>query len=228
MEHIWIAWDLAALLIIALCVWLAARRGFVGTLISFFSYIVAAIAANAVSKPAAAWMYENFMGDFVKNILTGSLRETLAKNGGVAEFAENAPIWLRGSFGQVPEGALATIDLSQNAARAVDLFVDSSLRDSIVWILAGLLFLFAFALFAFIVKQIANMFTFVDRIPLIGTVNTVLGGVLGGVQAVIILLVIAIFAHLVVTLSGDIFAAVNSSVFEKSFLMRVFYNMTAF
>jgi uncharacterized membrane protein required for colicin V production len=228
MGQIWIIWDLAALLILAGCIFFAARAGFVRTLISFFAYVVAAVAANILSRPAAVWMYDTFLGDFIKGILTGSLRETLAKDGGALQFAENAPVWLRGAFGLVPEEMLNAMDLSQNAARAVDTFVESSLREGIVWLLGGIVFFFSFLILVVIVKQIAKLFTFVDKIPLIGTLNTALGGVLGAVEAVIILCVIAVFAHAFVMLSGDLLPVVNSTVFEKSFLMRFFYNMTAF
>ena len=227
MEHAWLLWDLGALVLVLLCVGTAARHGFVRTVISFFSYVIAAVAANMLSRPAAAWLYENAVSGFVKGVLTGSLRETLAKNGGAREFAAGAPVWLRGSLEALPESALSSIDFTQSAARAVDVFVDSALRDTLLWILSGLCFLFLFSVLAFLVRQFAKLFTGVQSIPLIGTVNTVLGGCLGAIQAVILLIVIAVAARLLVVLTDGGFSWLSPAVFDQSFFMRFFYNLTA-
>jgi hypothetical protein len=46
-----------------------------------------------------------------------------------------------------------------------------------------------FTILLVIVKQVAKLFTGLQSIPLVGTVNTVLGGCVGAVQAVILLVI---------------------------------------
>ena len=224
----WIVWDLAAFVVIVLCVAVGAKKGFVGLVISFFSYIAAAIIANALSTPAAKWLYENMVGDFVKGVLTGSLRQAIARDSTVADFIEHVPLWLRIPVAAVSEESMAQLDFSQNAAIAVNMFVDSALGGTITWLLSCFVFLLLFTLLAFIINQIAKMFTFVDKIPLVGTMNTVLGGCAGAAEAVIILLAAAVVVHLIIVFSGGVLSWISPEVMEKSFLFRFFYGLTDF
>ena len=228
MQSTWLIWDLAALIVIVLCVCVGAKKGFVRMVISFFSYILAAIVANILSTPAAKWIYENIVGDFVKGVLTGSLRQAMVRHGTIEEFIEHVPLWLRIPVSHVPEESMTQIDFSQNAAIVIDVFVDTALGDTIIWLLSCFVFLVLFALLSFIINQIAKMFTFVDRIPLVGTLNTVLGGCAGGAEAVIILLAVAVLAHLIIVFSGGVLSWVNPEIMDKSFLFRFFYILTSF
>jgi len=228
LQSVWLFWDLAALIVIAVCVFIGARNGFVRMVISFFSYIAAAIAANILSTPAAQWLYDNAVGNFVKEVLSGSLRQASARRGTVEEFLSFVPLWLKIPMAKVPEESLSGIDFSGNVSAVIDVFVDSALGETIVWLLSCLVFLILFALLASIINQIAKMFTFVDRIPLIGTLNTVLGGCAGAAEAVFILVAVAILVHIIIVLSGGVLSWVSPEVMEKSFLFRFFYGLTAF
>jgi uncharacterized membrane protein required for colicin V production len=225
----WLVLDLIALAVIAGCVYFASRAGFVRTILGLTSYILAAIISAISSRAAAEWLYQAFIEGFVKGVLTGNLRAAFMRSVTPADFAESMPVWLRSFFANLPPEAFEGMDFSQNIARVVDAFVDDFLRGQIIWVLAAVLFLFIFVLAAFILRQIIGMFGgLVERLPIVGSLDKILGGVVGGAQAIIILLVAVTAFHAINMFSGGVVPWINPDVIGRTFIVRFFYFLTAF
>ena len=222
----WIVLDLIALLIMAGCVYFAARAGFVRTILGLTSYIAAMLVSSYFAKTVAGWLYEAFADNFIKGFLRGNIRASIMRG----EAPDSSlPIWLRAFFARLSDGDIAGIDFSGSIDRTVDVLVDSFLRNQIVWVLSAAVFLLLFALTAFILRQLIGVFGgLIEKLPIFGTIDTVLGGIVGGGQAVIILLVTAIVFHVVNMFSGGAVPWINPDVLSRGFIMRFFYYLTGF
>jgi len=222
----WIVLDLIALLIMAGCVYFAARDGFVRTILGLTSYIIAAIISHQFSRVVAEWLYEAFVDNFVKGFLRGNIRASIMRGDSPDG---NLPVWLQSFFDRIPGEEIAQMNFTGSIDRTVDMLVDNLLRDQIVWILSAIAFLLLFALTAFILRQLIGVFSsLIEKLPIFGRLDTILGAVVGGGQAVIILLVVAIAFHAINMFSGGAVPWINPDVLNRGFIMRFFYFLTSF
>lgn len=228
MDKAWLIWDIVAVAIIVMCISKGAKNGAVRTIMNSLSYIIAIIAAKIFSSGLAQWLYDNVVSDLLRSSLAGTVRETMAKNGSINEVWANAPLWIKGIIALIPAESVKDVDISSNITAVVDSLMQNVLREPMLWILSALIFVLMFMILSVTIRQIAKVFTVINKIPLIGAVNTVLGGILGAANAIIVLLVIAVFAHVVVTFSAGSIPWVSSQIFEQSFVMRFFYRITQF
>ena len=79
-------------------------------------------------------------------------------------------------------------------------------------------------LFIFIFRIIGKMLNNVNRIPLVGGINNILGGVLGLVKAIILLYIAAIVISIIVSFTGGEF----QNIIDNSYAFRLFYQYNPF
>ena len=72
--------------------------------------------------------------------------------------------------------------------------------------------------------HIAAALKFVNKIPVLGGMNAVLGGAVGLVEGVITLCVVCIVARMIISLSGGNIVFMNEATIDSTLLFRVFYN----
>ena len=70
-----ILYDILLIALLVICVVVAARRGFVGTLVHFIGYFAALIGAWLLSRPLAQWIYEKLIDPSVQQGLTEKFEE---------------------------------------------------------------------------------------------------------------------------------------------------------
>ena len=76
MNQTWWLYDLTVLAILILCIWGGWRRGILHTAISFVSYLLAMLLANAAAEPIAETIYDRFLS----SVCTQWLEEELESN----------------------------------------------------------------------------------------------------------------------------------------------------
>ena len=225
----WIILDLAALAIFALCVFFAARNGFVQTILTFVSYIIALILASHFGRMIARWFYESVVENFVEGVMIGHFRQAAQRGITGYEFVETAPIWIRSFLMRMTPEEVAAINFAESPAVAAGNLMSSFLRDQILWILGAIGFLILFLLLLFLLRQFTGVFSeLVDKIPIVGRLDHLLGGVLGAIQGIIILVLIAMLMHAINAFSGNVVPWINPYVINRGFIMRLFYHLTSF
>ena len=75
-----------------------------------------------------------------------------------------------------------------------------------------------------ILSIIAKAMEFVNKIPLIGGLNVVLGGAVGLVQGLLTICVVCIVVRVITTLSGGNVMFFNNTAIEASYVFKLFYN----
>lgn len=167
------------------------------------------IIAEAVSKASSA------MG-FVNTLCRGLpewLREYAAGYAGLPKFA--------GFLGSIVTGKADINDISAEAAQIL-------IRPAVILPLTALIFSLIFAIIGFVLRVVVKCFSIVEKIPVVGRANTVLGGFVGLVESFAVLLVISFALHAVIILTGNKMVFFNTPTIEATrafkFIYGIFYS----
>lgn len=224
-RYIWLLWDAGAVLLIASLVRQSAERGFVRTLLGLAGYVVALLVARYGSPYLAELLYENVVRDAIKLVLAGNLEEALAGGGASAgELVGLIPFALQRIMGGNAEDAAAQA-LDSGMEQVVETLINAALREPVLSILQGLTFLLLFSLVMLAVRFVSGLFYGVFKLPILGSVNAVLGGIVGVGKAVLVLILVALVAQLVILATGGGYPWLNPQVIDDTYVFRVFYRI---
>lgn len=218
---IWLVWDILAVAIIFRSVYRCAYRGFVSTIVGFLIYVVAAVAAGAVYMRVAGYLYDNIVHDAVLHILTRSFNQALVGSGSAKGIISAMPYALRLLIGD-KSADVAAIS-GDEAGLLAEQVISVALEDPLMTALHAAGFLLVFTIAAFFMRWLARFFTGVNDLPVIGTLNTAMGGIVGVFEGVLSLFVSGFILRLAVTFSGGGLWWLNDSVIMKTYIWRLFY-----
>ena len=85
--------------------------------------------------------------------------------------------------------------------------------------------LLIFILCAIIIRALASVFGAVRKIPVVGTLNAVLGAGVGVVFAVLVLFLLGIAGSLFIALSAGGVSWFNQEIIDQSFVYRFFFGL---
>lgn len=213
-----ILYDILLIALLVICVVVAARRGFVGTLVHFIGYFAALIGAWLLSRPLAQWIYEKLIDPSVQQGLTEKFEEA----GG------DLILGTQQFFSSLPQGvsnALALAGITGDSAAGVldfsgaDVAVQVShsiIMPAVVAILGSILFLVLFSVLLFVVRHFVRVSRLIGRIPLVGGINRFLGAVLGVVEGCIAAYLAVCVIHLLSIWLGDSVSILSPQVLSQA------------
>lgn len=220
--YIWVIWDLLAVIIFFSCVYRCAGRGFVSTIAGLLVYVVAAAAAAATYAYIAGFLYDNFVYELVQHVLTRNFNMMLADGGKNAQSVVHAiPLLLRLLVGQ-KSGDVAALPASE-ADMLADTVIEIALKDPLMTLLYAAGFLLVFSLAAFFMRFLTRFLTGINRIPVIGLLNTVLGGIAGVIEGILSLYISGFVLRLIVVISGGAWTWLSADIIDKTYIWRLFY-----
>lgn len=226
-EYTWLLWDILAVVVLFYFVYNSAAKGLIRTLVSFAGYAIAAVSARMLSPIAAEKFYDTIVQDAIHHVILSRFEKGIEDGAsGLAQLLQALPSGLQRMIsGTSLEDTLSLADTDVSAL--VDNIVNIALKETVLSILQSLLFLLIFTLSLVLVRHIARAFTGVYKIPVIGTVNTVLGGVVGVLEGVLVLLIAAVLIRLLLNFS-DGFSLMNESIMDQTYIWRAFYSAIPF
>lgn len=89
--------------------------------------------------------------------------------------------------------------------------------------LRAIVFCVIFAAVTAILNLIAYVSKIINKVPIVASVNSVSGAVLGALKAVLSLVMICIIMRMLIALSGDSLVFINNTTIEKTFIFRHIY-----
>lgn len=222
-----ILFDVGVLLILALFVWLGAKRGLVLTLCGLVAVVVALIGAsllsNALAEPVAE-LVEPMITERIQSTLDESIQSTefTTESGGVAEDADS--ISLVGVVGQLKESKLFSgfaesfqRAVSEGTAQVVTSAARSVAHYAAVQIAHGILFVLGFVLILIAWFILSHALDLVAKLPGLHSLNKLGGGAIGFLKGCIILFVLAWLLRV----CGW---RLPEETVEKTYLVRFFLN----
>lgn len=220
-NYIWVLWDLLAIGIIYHRVRKCAHMGFVSTIIRLLVYIVAVVVAQMTYLKLADFLYDNVIREAIQSTLVRNFNNMLNGIGESQDILHSIPFGLRMLLGfNKPEVAtLPVTDASGMAGQVIEM----ALKQPVMSILHGVGFLLIFVLTAYLMRFVARLFTGINHVPLIGTLNAALGGVAGVVEGLIMLFVGGFIMRIIIALSGEAWWWLSTSVIGSTYIWRLFY-----
>ena len=208
------------------------KRGFLSSLLKTFGFFIACFAGYVGSRALAETVYQLFLR---QNIIK-SVENALVNSA----FSNDVSIAVDSVMGTVPkafqgfflnffggnEGLNKEVgSLISGSAQSVSI----SLTDQIVYpivftvLQASFFILLFFAVMVF-VRIFIRALKGVKHLPLIGPVNSLLGGVMGVFQGILTIVIIVLILHFVIGMTGNQVSYLNEDVINNTYIFKYFYN----
>lgn len=213
--------------LLCLCVWVGYRKGLVASIVSLGGYIISLLAATWLGKLFAPMVFERWL----RSGMIEKVGEQLASAGSVEELqaavnqiSDKIPGFLNGILfqGQTASDYMAS-HLGDSASSIAQDLVDQFLGPVTIFLLECILFVLLFAVCRLLVHIILKIAVTINYIPVIGTVNGLLGGCVGVFQAGVYLLLLAMVCEIIILFTHDSLGWLNTQQIESTYLFAMFY-----
>lgn len=114
--------------------------------------------------------------------------------------------------------------MQSKSLSAKDAIVNGIVEPCVKILVQTVAFGIIFLVVVILLSLLSRLLKFVNKIPVIGGLNAMCGGIIGLIQGVFGIFVICLVVRLITILSGGNIMFFNSAAIESTFLFRVFYN----
>lgn len=225
--------DLFLVAMVILIVLFAAKKGFVRSVFSLLGIIAAVVVSFLLAKSLAGMIFDSMVRPWLMDMVHTQVLEAGAQDiqGAVAGLYANLPSVLSGMLNMVfgsQEELVSQLQTSMNGDVATTLssLIADAMSPFITMLIGSLLFILLFILCGIALKIIDKALISVRHLPVIGGLDSVLGGVLGAVQALIVLMLFALVARVLISLSSNEWTWLNTQVVESTYLFKYFYHFS--
>ena len=217
--------DVILIAVIVLTAFHYKKKGFVAGLLDLVGNLLALLVAWIASDRISPTVFENFF----KQGLIEKITQTVQEQGtsGLTMLVENFSSILPGGMADEVTRSLQDI-LGSGAPDLAVRIVDTILTPLIVPMITVVLFFIAFAVCKLVISMLVAVLTNINKIPVIGSVNELLGilvGVAGGVLNVVLLLCL-IWA--VVAITNNNLPVLNHDMLSGSMMYSLFSRYNPF
>lgn len=151
----------------------------------------------------------------------------------VQSFVESLPSYLQeivaDYFADSEESLITGIKALVGTPATTAAYIEETIiAPTIIPVIKFIAFLIIFTIALILVKIISKVFRRIKRIPILGSVNSLLGAIFGALQGIAIILLIAIILHGIIALSKNELVVLNDVTIEQTNLFKIAYNADLF
>lgn len=231
-----IVMDVSVALIILGMVLSSSRKGFLVSLVNAAGYLVSCIGAYIGSRVLAQTVYEAFLRDKLVADVSEALADTVTSADVTMQITnalEGVPGILRnmvyGFFGNSNDiAAQVEGKLLSSTGSVSATLVDQVLYPVLYVVMQSLFFLLVFAAMRVILSAVIEMLRNIRKFPLVGTVDTLAGGAMGLLEAILVLFVVVLVLRFLISISGGKIPFLNEDVIETTYVFKLFYKFGPF
>lgn len=200
--------DLLLVVLAIAIVVMSSRKGFVASCLDAFSVVISGFASYKIFEPVSEWVYNLFVRDLVKTTFARAL-DDISSNHTVSEKVSIM-------IDALPQSALKIAErMGFNAKSFVNSFNQSLAADKDAFIEAVtdkvaynvmitltqiIVFIALFVVLGLLIRLVASFLSeYLKKIPVVGGMDTFLGGVLGLVKGAIVLVVVTSILYIVLS-----------------------------
>ncbi len=218
--------DLAVVAIVVLLVYGGYRRGVIKTVAELICNVVSSVLASAVGSIISVGLYENYVKGFIIDTIKNSLPEFTA--------ATRTSDVIKGIMTESPEYVRNVLEMQNIDAEAINRDIiqagtdipatlESMVRPVILKVFTVLVTIILFIIIVSVAALISKALTkTVDTVGL-GTVNKIFGGILGLIEAVVILAMISLIIYiLTVMLPTDLAQGLRDAI-DSTFIYKIIF-----
>ena len=215
--------DVIAVGLIVIMFFVAKRKGFVRSVLNLLGTAISALAAYITSGPAGDFVYNTLARGNVINAIQSVLDAGGATADGIVS-SVTSTLSVLASDANLPadiQSALAGLSGQSNDVVAAAL-ADGPVALAMSPLMRGVCFVVLFFLFLIVVRILANLLSKgLHKLPIIGTVDCWLGGVVGLAEGLLLVLVMACVISMIPAVTGS--PLVTQADIDATYLFRYFY-----
>lgn len=228
--------DLICICIAFFIIFAAYRRGFLRSVILIVGYIASISISFILSRTLSERIYQHFISGWLSEQVDEILAQTIhadSFSSVVSELLSNLPDFLSNSIYSIYGGEAELIKSLETATGGMaenigDVITNTILAPILNSLLQMVLCLLIFMICAIIVKVIAALFKGFYSLPIIGTINSLLGGIIGFVQALFVLYILGLCVSVFISLTADGVNWLNEDIIRSTWIFRWFYGFSLF
>ena len=211
--------DLVIILIIAICVLIGIKRGAIKEIVSLVGMIVALVLAITVSKIGAVYIYDEFVEEAIYNTVYEAVEENVGTNiSSTIDVLPEEILELGEAFGidiskELENGLKEHTNISVGVAEIVS---TSIARPLVISIIQVVLFIILFIIFKVLIGWLGRILNIVSKLPVLGTANKLVGGIVGLLKGVIIASIVCYVVIIILKVQPDGFAGINQKIVEDT------------
>lgn len=223
--------DLIVLALIAVVIFAAYKKGFLRSVLSLVGFLIATVFSFTFGRMIAEGIFDSmvkpWLASTVESQVVAGANNNLAA--AVDNMYQNLPGYLSGPldflFGS-KEQVISNIQnaMSGSSSTMTDAIV-SLLKPMMVVLISILTVLVLFLLCMFALRVIDKLLIQVRRIPVIGTFDGLLGGIVGVFQACLWMVILVFLAKAVILLSSNGISWFNDEVIDSTILFKWLYHL---
>ena len=219
--------DFIVLIVITLFVLICMRMGFIRSLVQLLRWVVSFLISYLLSFALAPAVYDGFFRAGLEESVNNTMGDVVsgAVDGlGISDITAKIPSFLAGMLNFDPSAIEQSVsDTLQEQGIIASNSIMTTVIDPVITALIGaVLFLLLFSLLMLITKLLARSLNKINKIPVIGSVNRILGACLGLVEGMVFVLVVSFFIDIVLGFSGNI-GPITQEEIGKTFLWNLFF-----
>ena len=225
-----VAIDLILIAVWAFVIWRSARRGFIRSVIELVGWFLALMLAIWISGLIANAIYTSFIEpQFIKGVqssVTSFANDHI--NDDVSAIRDSLPFYLRGVFSDADLSRSITSELSKGSAAAATAIAET-LRPALVSIISVMLTFLLMIPLMILVRIAAKYINKVFNLPVIGTINRVLGGILGFFKGILVIYIFVIVINVFMDMSqSKSFLFFTQSAIDRTVLFATLQSLNPF
>lgn len=237
MSSLWILLDLIVVAIMALCAFLSAKRGFVRTVVELVGFILALYLAFTVSGAVANTLYNNTIEPAIVNTVTENVTNTAAVTvddtvnavwEGLPAIVSNSASFFGVEASAVSDTINNQLSNTSDVSAIAQTVAQKAVQPVVVPLIKSVLGTVLFIILMFVVKIFARLINRVFKLPLIGGINRLLGGILGLGKGLVISAIICIAISTLIAITGKEFLFFTKENIENSLLFGLLANISLF
>lgn len=220
--------DIVILVIIAVFVIIGIKRGFVQSAARFVGAILAAVFSSILGGAAAQWIFDTLFRESLTEKIGNSINESVSAGANASNFISTLPDFIVRILEDagITEQSIGS-GLESTQQQVAQAIVDG-LAPAFVGIIKIVTVIVLFMIFMFVVNLIANFLNGVVSLPVLSSLNSLLGIGFGVLRAVVLIwIVFAVMSAILPILSNEMQADIASFI-DGTVISKFFINANPF
>lgn len=210
-----------------LCVLIGVQRGFIRSVIHFLGSVIAACLASALGGALAQWVFDALFRDAMVEKINSSLQSLGAENAAAAaeQILASLPDFLVRALEEAGVTASSIVGgVGAQTGQAARMVTDY-LSPVFVNFLKVLAVIVLFFLFMTLVRVLASMVGHMLRLPILGQLDGLLGGIFGFLLALVSVWIVLAGITVFLPMLDESTQATVEAALDQSILAGMFVNM---
>lgn len=227
--------DAVLLAIVVLCFAKGKKDGFAKTLVSLFGFVIAIVAAGVLCAPAAKFVYSSAIKTPIENAVYNVVESNLSEGGAVKSSAQEIANAIENGVDSLPSFVtdiigieskkdeilksvkdLANVDVRETTNAIIEDYVG----PVVIKLVSVLVFIILFIAVWLLCKVAAKALRLVNKLPLIGKLNELLGGLVGIAKGLIVALIISWALVMIVDDGASLFGVIDAQTIDSSLILK--------